>query len=196
MIGRLCGNVVETEGVLAIVDVGGVGYEVTLTGRDLARAGLGSNVSLFVRQIFREDGTYLFGFLSRNERAMFDMLLTVKGCGPKVALSLLDQIGEEAIIGAVLAQDAKLLARATGVGPRLAERIGLELREKVQEQAILRKIDSAVRPETKAESDELIDALMALGYRRTEIEAAVLSAKDASGDVQEQLRHALRVLKK
>lgn len=200
MIGRLRGELVAIEGNLAVVDCGGVGYEVSVPEAVLAQLPLpGEQVILLTRQIVREDAVMLYGFVQPFSRRLFDLLLTVQGCGPKVALALLGQVGEEAVAGAVLAQDARALTRATGVGPKLAERIILELKAKMQEEALNRRLEAIVAPKKKhptLPSDELVDALLALGYRRNEAENAASEARERSSDVQEQLRHALKVLQK
>jgi len=198
MIGRLRGALVETDGNLVVVDCGGVGYEVSVPETVLLRMpSFGDEVTLLTRQIFREDGVSLYGFLETFQRRIFDLLMTVKGCGPKVALSLLGAVGEDAVAGAILAQDARVLTRATGVGARLAERIILELKEKIGEEQIHRKIAAAVSAQPAASPpDELVDALLSLGYRRSEAESAASEARDSADGVEEQLRHALRVLKK
>src|ERR1700755_3572717 len=108
MIGRLRGELIEVEGNLAIVDCGGVGYEVALPEAVLVQLPPpGARVDLLTRQIFREDGVSLYGFPQPFQRRVFDLLLTVKGCGPKVALSLLGQLGEDAVASAILIQDSK-----------------------------------------------------------------------------------------
>ncbi|MGV3618047.1 MAG: Holliday junction branch migration protein RuvA [Fimbriimonas sp.] len=201
MIGRLRGELVEIEGNLVIVDCGGVGYEVSVPEAVLMQLPApGEGVTLLTRQIVREDAVTLYGFLQPFSRRLFDLLLTVQGCGPKVALALLGQVGDETVAGAVLAQDARVLTRATGVGPKLAERIILELKAKMQEEALARRLEAALTPKKKQQpalpTDELVDALLALGYRRNEAENAAAEARDRSDDVQEQLRHALRMLQK
>lgn len=199
MIGRIRGELIEVDGNLAVVDCGGVGYEVALPEAVLVQLPEpGQRVDLLTRQIFREDGVSLYGFLQPFQRRLFDLLLTVKGCGPKVGLALIGQLGEEAVASAVLVQDPKVLARATGVGPRLAERIVLELKDKMQEEAIMRKIEAAIpqsRPKAAA-MDELVEALMGLGYTRKEADAAAAAARPESDDVQEQLKIALRALQR
>lgn len=200
MIGRLRGELIGIEGNLAVVDCGGVGYEVAVPEGVLHQLPApGQPVTLVTRQIVREDAVTLYGFLQPFSRRLFDMLLTVQGCGPKVALALLGQVGDEAVAGAVLAQDSRALTRATGVGPKLAERIILELKVKMQEEALNRRLEAIVTPKKKQPqlpTDELVDALLALGYRRGEAENAAAEARDHSNDVQEQLRYALRVLQK
>jgi Holliday junction DNA helicase RuvA len=195
VIGRLRGEFVEAEGSLAIVEVGGIGYEVAMAEGVLASLVPGEPVLILTRQIFREDGTFLYGFSDPFQRRLFDLLLTVKGCGPKVALALLGQVGEDSVASAILAQDARILSRASGVGPKLAERIALELRDKIQEESLLRKIHQAT-PRKPAPSDELVDALVALGYRRSEIDAVADEARGGGENVEEQLTIALRLLKR
>ena len=155
-------------------------------------------MELLTRQIFREDGVTLYGFIESFQRRLFDLLLTVQGCGPKAALALIGQVGEDAVAGAILAQDARVLTRANGIGPKLGERIILELKTKIQEEALLRKIEATMAPKKKVAhpSDELVDALLGLGFRRNEAETAANDAREQSDDLQEQLRFALRVLQR
>jgi Holliday junction DNA helicase RuvA len=198
MIGRLRGTMVDREGGIVVVECAGVGYEVQVPESVLVQLPtLDVEVTLLTRQIFREDGVSLYGFLETFQRKLFDLLMTVKGCGPKVALSLIGSIGEDAVAGAIQAQDVKALVRAPGVGARLAERIILELREKIGEEQFARRISAAAAVRTSiSPADELVDALLALGYRRMEAEAAAANAREQADGVEEQLRVALRVLKK
>ncbi len=176
---------------MATVDVGGVGYEVLVPDSVLAQLpSPGSEVDLRIRQIFREDGVTLYGFVHPSQRHLFDQLIEVKGCGPKIGLSLIGQLGEETVAAAIIGQDARTLARATGVGPRLAERIILELKDKVAEEALYAKATAPKRVATP--EDEVVDALVALGYRRPEAETA---AQKSSGEsTEERIRTALRFL--
>jgi len=199
MIGRIRGELIEVEGNLAVVDCGGVGYEVALPDAVLVQLPPpGERIDLLTRQIFREDGVSLYGFLQPFQRRLFDLLLTVKGCGPKVGLALIGQVGEESVASAILAQDPKVLARATGVGPRLAERIVLELKDKMQEEALMRKIEASIPPARVASrvSDELVEALMALGYSRREADSVAFNARAEADDLQDQLKLALRALQR
>jgi Holliday junction DNA helicase RuvA len=202
MIGRLQGELVDIDGTLALVNVNGVGYEVSLPQAVAAALGApGDPVVLLTRQIVREDSLTLYGFLHPFQRRLFDLLLTVQGCGPKVALALLGQVGDEAVAGAVLGGDARALTRASGVGPKLAERIILELKAKMKEEGLARRAETHGTP-TKpkgagaALADELVDALLALGYRRSEAESAANEARESHETVQEQLRYALRRLQR
>jgi len=195
MIGRIRGEILEIEGSIATIDAGGVGYEVVLPDSVRCRLGdVGDSADLYTRQIIREDAHTLYGFLDSGARRLFDLLLSVNGCGPKVALALLGQVGEDAVAVAISTQDAKLLTRASGVGAKLAERIILELKDKVQEEALRRKLDP--KPVVKAVEDELVDALVALGYRRADAVSAADRARETSEDLQEQIVAALQILRR
>lgn len=198
MIGRLRGELLEVEGNMAVVDASGVGYEVMLPESVLMRLPApGERVELLIRQIFREDGVSLYGFLEPFQRRLFDLLLGVKGCGPKVASSLIGQLGEDSVASAILAQDARVLSRASGVGARLAERIILELKEKIQEESFQRRIETALQPKRKTPAaDDLVTALLGLGYRRSEADSAAEQVREQTDDIQEQIRLALRILTK
>ena len=194
MIARLRGELVEISGGAVLLEVQGVGYELSVPeGVALQLAPIGGEFTLLIRQIFREDGQFLYGFLNIFQRRLFDLLLTVKGCGPKVALSLLS-MGEDIVAAAILAQDPRALARASGVGPRLGERIVLELKDKIQEEALLRKV--APKSATPKPGDDLVEALLALGFRRNEADQAAETARAEATDVEGQLRVALRLLNK
>lgn len=196
MIGRLRGEVLEAGGGMAVVDVGGVGYEVLLPESLLLQVQPGEQVDFRIRQIVREESIALYGFRENFQRRLFDLLMGVKGCGPRIALSLIGQLGEDEVANAILVQDARILSRASGVGPKLAERIVLELKNKIQEEALLRKADSQSEARRAAAlvEDHLVDALIALGYRKPEAEGAAIRAKDEADTVEEQLKIALRSL--
>lgn len=193
MIGRLNGTLLEASGGIAVINVGGVGYEVFVPDPVYLQLPLpGEAVELYVRMMVREDSISLCGFFTAYQRRLFDLLLGVSGCGVKSALSLLG-LGEETVANAIAGSDGRMLARATGVGAKLAEKIIIDLKGKVQEeQLILRATTSraAVRFD-----DELVDALLALGYRRNEAEAAADKARGQAETVEEQIRLALRELR-
>lgn len=196
MIGRIRGELLDAAGSIATVDVGGVGYELQVPDAVLLQMPApGEPVDLYTRMVVREDSITLYGFLSFEQRRLFDLLTGVNGCGPKSGLALIGQLGEETVTAAIMSGDAKTLARATGVGPRLAERIIIDLKDKVQQEQLLRKVASKTQPVAIKKEDELVDALMALGYRRNEAETAADKARDNASTVEEQLRFALRELR-
>lgn len=197
MIGRLRGELVDLDGSVATVDCGGVGYEVFVPESVALNIGeVGSRIELWVRQVNREDNVALFGFLSSYQRKVFDLLREVKGCGPKIGLSLIGQVGEHGAVSSIAAGDARALARANGVGMRLAERIILELKDKVAEIALIHRAESAavsIPYRTPADS-ELVEALLGLGYRRSEAEAAAASVGESDTPLEDRLVTALRSL--
>jgi Holliday junction DNA helicase RuvA len=178
-----------------------VGYEVLVPESVLVQfPPVGDIVELRIRQVFREDGVSLYGFSEPFQRRLFDLLMQVKGCGPKIGLALIGQLGEEAVASAILGGDARGLVRATGVGPRLADRIILELKDKISEESFQRRVVAAAGKATvrlpAAPADELVEALVALGYRRAEAEAAAVHAREESEQLEEQLKAALRSLQR
>lgn len=195
MIGRLRGEIVEVAGGMVVVEAAGVGYEVIVPESVvLQMPTVGAEVQFYIRQVIREDSHTLYGFLLPFQRRLFDLLLDVTGCGPKVGLSLIGQLGEDAVAGAILSQDARALTRASGVGAKLADRIVLELKEKIANESLQRKIEST-RQATRTE-DPVVDALIALGFRRLEAQAAADAVLAEGNTVEEQLRAALRNLAK
>lgn len=197
MIGRLRGELLEIDGTIATVDCGGVGYEVYVPESvALAIGETGCKVELWVRQILREDSAALYGFMSSYQRRVFDLLTQVKGCGPKIGLALIGQVGEHAAVSSILSGDARALARANGVGLRLAERIILELKDKVAELSLIHRAESAaVHAPTRIPVDsELIEALLGLGYRRAEAESAAASVGESGTSLEDKLVIALRSL--
>ncbi|KXK10355.1 MAG: Holliday junction branch migration protein RuvA [Fimbriimonadaceae bacterium] len=198
MIGRLRGELAEVEGSTVIVDVAGVGYQVTLPEYVAAMLPpLGDEVVFRIRQVVREDSNTLYGFLDAEQLRLFDLLCEVKGCGPRLAMSLIGQLGEETVAQAILGQDARVLVRASGVGLKLAERILLELKDKVREDSFLRRTGQVQRAAARTpESDTLVDALVALGYRRPDAESVAREVRGQAETVEEQLKLALRQLSK
>jgi Holliday junction DNA helicase RuvA len=192
MIGRLVGSVVEVEGNLVLLDVQGVGYEVTVPDSCLPKLPPNSPATLYTRQIFREDGVSLCGFLERKDRHVFDLLLDVKGCGPKVAQALVGQVGTEEVLDAIFVNDPKTLARANGVGQRLAERIILELKPKLDQLKVVLTGKIVQTPVISADT-ELVEALIALGYRRPDAESAALKTS-ITDNTETRLKVALKLL--
>jgi Holliday junction DNA helicase RuvA len=131
MIGRLRGVLAEVAEEDALIDVGGVGYVVKAGARTLARLpAVGDEVLVHVESVTREDGTRLYGFLAREDRRAFVALQTVQGVGPKAALAVLDVLPPGELASAIAREDKASVARAQGVGPRLAQRIVVELKDK------------------------------------------------------------------
>lgn len=198
MIGRLTGTIAEVLDSQLVIDVGGVGYEVIVAPTTaLALSELGVQRTLWIRQIIREDSANLYGFSDAWERALFDLLITAKGCGPKVALSLLSQFGPQQLVGLIAAEDNVALTKASGVGTRMAERIVVELKEKANLLVLQMKVTvpASKTPASTAQDtgDELLDALVSLGYRQSE---ARLATEGLVGPLEDRLKEALLRLRK
>jgi holliday junction DNA helicase RuvA len=198
VIGRLSGIVLEKRPDRALVDASGVGYELHVPlGTFAALPGVGERASLHVHTHVREDAILLFGFATAEEKALFERLITVAGIGPKLALAVLSGLPLPELVGAIAAQNVKRLSSIPGVGKKLAERLGLELKDKV---AGIVPASSAAASESVAALGGLLEdavgALLNLGYRKPQAEAAVKAASDAVGeaDLPALLSAALRLL--
>ncbi len=198
MIGRLSGVVLEKRPDRALVDASGVGYELHVPlGTFAALPAVGERASLHVHTHVREDAILLFGFATAGEKALFERLITVSGIGPKLALTVLSGLTLPELVGAIAAQDVKRLSSIPGVGRKLAERLGVELKERV---ADLFPAGSAAAASTASAATSLLEdavgALLNLGYRKPQAEAAVKAAADAgpAPDLPALLSAALRLL--
>ena len=190
MIGRIVGKVVDKNFPQVLVDCHGVGYEVDVpmsTFYPLPAAG--QEVALFTHLVVREDAHLLFGFLTLAERAAFRQLLKISGVGPKVALSVLSGLSVDDLAAAVQAGDAGRLTKIPGIGKKTAERLVLELRDKLPKTLGAARVEAA----SGAAGADVLDALLALGYNEREAQAAIkqLPADLALADA---IRQALKAL--
>ena len=181
MIARLSGILAEIAADHAVLDVGGVGYLVQASARTLSAIGpVGGQVMLLTEMQVREDSMTLFGFGSAGERDWFRLLTGVQGVGGRVALSILSTLDAEELSRAVAGQDKAMIARANGVGPKLAQRIAMELKDKIGTVA-LGPAGSLPKVVAGAAADA-ISALANLGFKPAEAGAAVVSAEAELGE--------------
>ena len=184
MIASLTGVLETVAEDFAVVDVSGVGYLVFCSGRTLANLPQpGEPVRFVVETHVREDHINLYGFAEAGERDWFRLLTSVQGVGAKVALAIRSAIGSEELIQAVAAQDKTVVSRANGVGPKLAGRIVLELKDKVGG-LVPSGLSASVRgaPSSGDESEDAISALVNLGFQRTDAFGAVVRAAEKIGE--------------
>ena len=180
MIARLSGILAETAADHAVIDVGGVGYLVQASARTLNVLGaVGGSVMVFTEMQVREDAMTLFAFGSAAERDWFRLLTGVQGVGGRVALSILSVLDESDLSRAIASQDKAMVARANGVGPKLAERIVRELKDKVGGVSVS---VPGVTPVAGAAADA-VSALLNLGFRPVEASAAVAKADEELGGI-------------
>lgn len=185
MIGRLRGLLLERGDEEALVECAGVGYIVRCGVRTLADLpDLGSEVILHIDSQTREDGTRLYGFLDKDERQTFIALLGVQGVGPKAALAVLDVLTPSQLAQAVAHEDKTSIGRANGVGPKLAQRIAIELKGKVlfSGEFIPSAAPVAARAAAPSISGDAVAALIGLGVAEQQARVAVDTALKAAGE--------------
>src|SRR5881275_1928821 len=176
MIAHLRGKLLAKHPNQAIVETGGVGYDVTIsvpTFSDLPA--IGGEVTLHIHTHVREDLIALYGFLRPSEKHLFEKLLTVSGIGPKLAITILSGMAADEMVGAIRGNDVARLTRIPGIGKKTAERMVLELRDKLPEVAPATAVISAVE-------EDVLSALVNLGYQRAAAEKALsITAKNSKG---------------
>lgn len=200
MIAFLHGLLAEKHPNRAIIDVSGVGYEVGISTQTFASLPqLGSEVRLLTYHHMTESEQRLFGFLNNTEKSLFELLITVKGVGPRLALTMLSGMPARDIVASIARQDAIMLARTPGIGKKTAERLVLELKDKVgSDSENFSAATSMGKTIPGSPQSEAVSALEALGFKRVDAEKAVeLSVADSSSDeTGEIVRAALKRLYK
>lgn len=192
----LSGTVALLDGGLAVLDCGGVGYACYTTNTTLARLQTGREARLYTYCNIKEDAFDIYGFYTREEKSCFEQLLGVSGVGPKAALAILSIVTPEQFTLAVMTQDDKTLTRAQGVGKKMAQRILLELKDKLGgSQMSLNAAELAgSAPVSGSKSAEAMAALASLGYSQAEISAALRGVDAESMSVEQIVRQALRAM--
>jgi len=180
-----------------IAEAGGIGYRVFTPPGSFAGASEGDDITVYTHQHFREDDVSLFGFGNRDQLGIFEMLLAVSGVGPKVALSLVSSMSPAEFCIAVITDDAKALTRAQGIGMKVAQRIVLELKDKVKKEQLPGGSDFAQKsfhgPEGMArKQSEAISAMMVLGYSSSEAYTAVVKIYDDGLSIEEIIKLSLK----
>lgn len=189
MITYLKGTLIEATPLRAVIDVGGVGYEVHIpvtTAEQLPASG--STVTLFTRVVYREDSQMIYGFANRETRELFDLLTEkVSGIGPKIALSILSKMSVIALRQAIAIGDTQLLAKVPGIGRKTAERIVVELKDKdlvtagIGSTAVPPTGSAAPGPALSSPIGDALAALIALGYKPADADALIRKAASSLG---------------
>ena len=199
MIAHLRGKLLSKKANRALVDVGGVGYDVTIPVSTFYELGeIGSEVSLHIYTHVREEALALYGFRTEREKWLFEKFLTISGVGPKMAIAILSGLEMNDLIPALRSGNLALLTHIPGVGKKTAERLVLELREKLDSVAV--DVSEAAPPPAAGEltgtDGDVLSALINLGYAKPAAEAAVREVRrdNPQGDVETTLRASLRNL--
>jgi Holliday junction DNA helicase RuvA len=192
MIAHLRGKLLAKHPNQAIVETGGVGYELTISVPTFSELpGAGSDVALHVHTHVREDMLALYGFLRPEEKKLFEKLITVSGIGPKLAITILSGMPADAMIQAIRGNDVGRLTRIPGIGKKTAERMVLELRDKLPAPVT----ETAAAPPVSPVEEDVLSALTNLGYQRPAAERA-LAAANKLGSFETMFREALGALSK
>ena len=198
------GKLAALEPGFAVIDAGGVGYKMTITQNTYSSmpprltVNEPPTVKLYSYMAVREDGVELFGFISTEELSAFKMLITVSGVGPKAAVSILSQLSPSKLALAICTEDKKAIAKANGIGPKTAARIILELKDKLNAEAVDDgETQEVIDTVTSRDSSKLADAqnaLLVLGYSRSEALNALKSIDTEARALDEIIKLALKKL--
>ena len=197
MLYYVSGKVAVLEPGLAVIDCGGVGYGCRVTAYTAGQLKLNQNAKLYITESIREDAFDLYGFSNREEQRCYELLTSVNGVGPKAAMAILSAGGPQNFTLAVMTGDEKMLTAAQGIGKKIAQRIILELKDKIGGGGM--ELDfsagsAAAAPAQQGSSAALAHAaLQELGYSPAEISAA-LKGVDPNASTEEMVRHALRAM--
>lgn len=191
MIARLQGQLIEKQPPLLVVDINGVGYELEAPMSTFYKVTLGAPVTLYVHQVVREDANLLYGFATREERDMCRTLLKVNGVGPKMALAILSGMEAEAFAACIRQNDIATLTRIPGVGKKTAERLVIEMRDRLGDDSTGLFANTGVSLPASAAQDA-ITALISLGYKAAEAEKAINKIKSDDASAEDLIRKALK----
>lgn len=191
MIARLEGIIVHIADKFLIIDVSGVGYKLYITVETLASSSLGDHASFWVHTAVRENSIDLYGFKNTNEMSFFELLLDVSGIGPRSALSILSIAPIDTLKRAIATGDTGYLNKVSGIGKKTAEKIIIELRDKLQDY----KSDDDTPGLLRDESD-IVEALKSLGYSQNEAREALKKVPSTTLGTNARIKEALQVLGK
>lgn len=191
MIAHISGTITEKFANSVIVDVNGVGYELVISQPDTDRINLNEQIKFYTYHAVRENSEELYGFSSLAAKKLFEMLISVNGIGPKAAMSILSLAAPEEVRNAIANDDAAFISKASGVGKKSAERVIVDLRDKVGTPSHYGRTTEPLAFSPRGPEDEALDALIALGFPLKEATAA-LAGVDPNLSVEERVREALR----
>jgi len=191
MIATLSGVVSEKLDDVVVLDVNGVGYGLNVTAEDFANMVTGEEAKVFIYEHIREQSYELFGFVGKDTKALFEQLLSVNGVGPKMALNMLSVGSSGGVKQAIASGDVAYIQQANGVGKRLAERVVVDLKDKVGLVGVDLESTGLLQSVDNLQQDEAIDALMALGYTANDA-AKALHKIDPKLTTEERIKLALK----
>lgn len=199
MFHHISGIITDLEPNLAVVECAGVGFAINTTGNTVSRLKTGEKATLYISEAIREDAFELYGFADKREKGCFEMLIGVSGVGPKAAISILSVTTPESLAMAVISGDEKALTAASGIGKKIAQRILLELKDKMGKETEGISIGGAPIMPGSTKASKLSDAasaLAVLGYSNSEISAALKDIDIENTPLETVVKLALRNMMK
>ncbi len=174
-----------------VIDVQGIGYKIFTSQNTVKSAAIGTDTKIYTHLVVKEDDLVLYGFSSREELRMFKLLISISGVGPKAAVSLLSQAKPQELAAAIISKNVGQITKAPGIGKKIAERIILELKDKIDTEHALPQTEN-IAPED--DISQVIEALIALGYNYNVAATAVSKIKDTNRPIDALIKDALRQL--
>ena len=190
MISKLTGAVAEKDSDYLIIEVGGIGYKVNVSPDVVAKAKEKEEISLFTYLAVRENSLDLYGFLGKGELVFFELLVSVSGIGPKGALGVLSQATPIQLETSITTGDCSILTKVSGIGEKTAERIILELKNKIGK---ISSLQGSARKDSNVDV-ETMEALLALGYSQRDAQEALREIGSKTKNVNEKVKRALKIL--
>ena len=194
MIGFISGRVINISDNLVLIENNGIGYEVACSAQAIKNFAINQDGAVYTYLAVREDGMYLYGFSSLEEKSMFLKLITVSGVGPKMGITILSGMSLSDLALNIATQNVKALSSVKGLGKKTAERIILELREKITQEGLdsIKKDDATSQNTTEIDQDAII-ALMGLGFTRAEsISALKVATENGAKTIEQMITFALK----
>lgn len=189
MIDIVKGTAILKEENSVTIMVGGIGLLINVSSRENKEIRLNDEITLFTKMVVREDDISIYGFISKRERSIFSLLIMVSGIGPKVAMGIMGMYGEEELRKYILSSDVKSLTKAPGVGKKTAERIILELKDRIVK--IFGDFIPDVKENVPLENDDAVEALVGLGFSAIEVKNALMNV-DPALSVDDKIKIALK----
>ena len=191
MITHLNGRLVEKNPTNVVIECSGVGYNVLISLHSFSQVGKDEAIRLYTRFIVREDAQLLYGFVTTDERSVFDLLISVSGIGPNTAMIMLSSLSPEEVASAILSEDVKVIQSVKGIGLKTAQRVIIDLKDKILK-LNLGTEDIAVQNNTMR--FDALNALLSLGFDKKAAEKAVDKVAQPEDTVEKIIKEALRIL--
>lgn len=191
MIGYLNGKLVEKNPTELLIECGGIGYEVKISLHTYASIGNEEAIKVFTKFVVREDAQLLYGFFSKEEREMFNHLISISGIGPNTALIMLSSLIPEEIANAILSEDVRTIQSVKGIGAKTAQRVIIELKDKVAKMVL--SVENTLSVNNRNKIDALT-ALVSLGFDKKSAEKALDKVALTAESIEDLIKEALKIL--